>query len=455
MLQKAGTDRCDSGSSTASLRAGQLVAKIDQLLNRQLDAILQHPRLQSLEANWRGLQQLVERMPRGNRRCRVAMLSVTWNEISRDLERSLEFDQSALFWLLYTTEFDMPGGEPFGVMICNYEVNHRSATDLRTLRKMAVVAEAAFCMLLFPTSPVLFGMDELADLHPSVKPQSLFLSNEYTSWRSLRDEASSRFLCFLLPRILLRKPWSEDGLRRGRFPYREHCSRSRDHLWGHPGFALAAVLLREFEEVGWFAHIRGAPRDTLAGGIVTDLFPVRRVDHCDDQFSVMPALETVITDIMESDLADCGFVVLSHCWQTSFAAFLSLPSLFRLQLRDADESAENERIGAQVQNILCASRFAHYIKVMMRDKVGTYLTAEVCEHDLHDWLNGYCAGGENLDWKTRARFPLRNASVQVRDNPMSPGHLLCNISLSPHYQFDGLVGEINLTTQISGGNSQA
>lgn len=437
------------------LRAGQLVAQIDGLLGRQLDAILHHPRFQLLEASWRGLRQLVDAMPRGGRRCRVALLNASWQEVSRDLERSLEFDLSALHGHLYSNEFDMPGGEPFGVVICNYRISHRSAADLRTLKKMGAVAEAAFCVLLFPASPELFGMDELSDLHPSVRPQSLFLAEEYLSWRSLRDMPASRFLCFLLPRMLLRKPWGEDGLRRGRFPYRERCARHDDHLWGHPGFALAAILLREFDEVGWFAHVRGAPRDTLAGGIVTDLLPVRRVDLCDDQVAVMPALEIVVSDSMESDLTDCGFVVLSHCWQTSCAAFLTLPSLYRLQLGEGDEAVENERIGSQVQNILCASRFAHYIKVMMRDKVGSYLTPEVCEHDLHDWLQGYCAAGENLDWKTRARYPLRSASVKVRENPMSPGHMLCRIALSPHYQFDGLVGEINLTTQIAGGSTRA
>jgi len=435
--------------------ASRLLAHIDRLLCRQLDAVMHHPRFQELEAAWRGLRLLINHLPRGSRRCRVKLLNASWSEVTRDLERSLEFDLSALFWHVYTTEFDMPGGEPLGIIICNYRISHRNAADIRALRRMASVAESAFCTMVFPAEPALFGMDGFADLHPSLKPQSLFRSEEYISWRSLRDEPASRFLAFLMPRVLMRRPWAEERLRRGRFPYQEACRQIDDYLWGHPGFALASVLLREFDEVGWFAHVRGAPRDTLAGGIVTGLFPLRPVDACDVEFSVLPVLETVISDMMERDLADSGFVVLMHCWQTACAAFLSLPSLYRLQLSDRDAGAENERIGAQVQNVLCASRFAHYIKVMMREKVGSFLTPRVCEDELREWLNGYCAGGENLDWATRARFPLRSASVDVREKPMSPGHMLCNIALSPHYQFDGLVGEINLTTEIARGAQTA
>lgn len=441
---------CARGGNAHAL-ASELVARIDELLGEQLDAILHHRRFQELESAWRGLRQLVDSMPRGSRRCRVALLNASWAEITRDVERALEFDLSALFWHVYTTEFDMPGGEPLGVIICNYRVSHRNAADLRALRRVAAVAEAAFCVMLFPAGPELFGMDGFSDLHPSIKAQSLFRSEEYLSWRSLRDEPATRFLAFMMPRVLQRRPWAEQGLRRARFPYRERVRSTDDYLWGHPGFALASVLLREFDEVGWFAHVRGAPRDTLAGGIVTDLFPLRPVDACDEQFSTLPALELVVTDMMERELADCGFIVLSHCWQTAYAAFLSLPSLYRLQLSERDEGADNERIGAQLQNVLCASRFAHYIKVMMRDKIGSYLTPQTCEQELRDWLNLYCAGGENLDWSTRARFPLRSASVHVREKPMSPGHMLCNIALSPHYQFDGLVGEINLTTEIARG----
>lgn len=438
----------ESTPSPWILRAQQLIERIDKSLCRQLDAILHHPRFQELEAAWRGLELLAAETPRA-RRTKIALLDVSWTEVRKDLDRTLDFDQSSIFWLIYTTEFDMPGGEPYGVMVCNYRISHRNEADLRALRKLSAAAEAAFCVMLFPASSELFGMNSFRDYHPSLRPTELFRGSEYRSWQMLRRYPSCRFLAFVLPPMLLRRPWSEENQRRGRFPYTESCEQHDQFLWGNPGFVLAGVLLREFEETGWFSHVRGAPRDTLAGGIVAGVLPERRVDACDDQFSVLPPVELIITDTAERELADCGFIAMAHCWQTAYEIFLSLPSLYQLKLSGSEENAENERIGSQIHNVLCASRFAHHVKVLMRDKIGSFLSAEACEDFLLEWLQQYCVGGDNLDWETRARFPLRNASVSVRENFISPGHYFCDISLSPHYQYDGFVGEINLTTEFA------
>ncbi|MEM6483563.1 MAG: type VI secretion system contractile sheath large subunit [Pseudomonadota bacterium] len=434
---------------TASIaRVAQLIAKIDELLTLQLDKILHHARFQELESAWRGLEMLTREVPRA-RRTKICLLDLSWAELRKDLERSIDFDQSGIFWLLHTTEFDMPGGEPFGVVVCNYRVSQRSQADIRALRRLATTAEAAFCVMLFPALPELFGMDQYSDFHPSVRLSELFSQDEYRHWQSLRSLPSSKFLAFVLPSVLMREPWGENGQRRGRFPYKEACHRSDDYLWGNPCFVLAGVLLREFEETGWFSHVRGAPRDTLTGGIASGVLPQRRVDRCDEHFSVLPPEAIVVTDSMERKLSECGFISLAHCWQTALSAFLSLPSVYKLQLEPGAEHADSERIGSQTQNVLCASRFAHYVKVIMRDKVGSFLTAEACEEFLLEWLQEYCVGGENLDWETRARFPLRSAAVTVRDKPASPGYLMCDIALTPHYQYDGLVGELSLTTEFA------
>ncbi len=429
-------------------RVAALIAGIDELLARQLDAILHHSDFKQLESAWRGLQLLVDGAPRG-RRCRICVLDVSWPEIIRDMERALEVDQSAMFWKLYTTEFDMPGGEPFGVVLCNFDISHKRAADIRTLRRLANIAEAAFCTLLFPASPALFGMDRFADFHPSIDPRKLFGDAEYRMWQQMRADTSSRFLGFLLPHVLLRKPWGMTGPRRGGFPYRETCRDTSELLWGNSGFALIRILLREFEDVGWFAHIRGAPRDTLAGGILADVLPVIPVDSCDDLVSVLPATDLVISDEQERNLADCGFIPLVHCWQTAYCAFFSLPSLYRPRKTDNEVRDKNDRIASQIQNILCASRFAHYIKVMMRDKIGSFLNADQCQTFMEDWLSDYCIAGDNLPWSTQARFPLKAAQLQVREKPAEPGHYLCDIHLVPHYQYDGMVGEIQLTTELA------
>lgn len=361
----------------------------------------------------------------------------------------MEFDQSALFYKVYTSEFDMPGGEPFGVMICNFNVSHKSAADLRALRRMSAIAEAGFCSLLFPAPAEMFGMDSFNDLHPSTSVRQIFNSDEYRLWNAFRREPSCRFLGFLLPRVMLRKPWALHTYRRGAFPYRESCTQQSQVLWGHPGFALAKILLREFEEVGWFAHIRGAPRDTLSGGVVAGFLPDLPVDPDESLFSVLPVTEAVITDSLERDFSENGFITLVQCWQTPYSAFFSLPSVFAVEDKTSREATTNIKIGSQVQNVLCASRFAHYIKVMMRDKVGSFFTAGECEEFLQEWLMKYCISGANLDWSTKARYPLRDSKVSVSEQPMSPGSYTCEILISPHYQYDGLVGEIRLTTELS------
>lgn len=426
----------------------RLLAEIDELLSRQLDAILHHPQFQALESCWRGLQLLVQDAPR-NRRTRIAVLNIGWDEITRDMERSLEFDQSTLFWKIYTTEFDMPGGEPFGAIVCNYSISHKNASDIRTLRRLAAIAETSFCTLIFAADARLFGMDSFADLHPSIVPAKLFQEPEYQLWRTLRADTSSRFLAFVLPGVLFRKPWGMYGPRRAGFLYTEHCQSSTDYLWGNGGFALARILLREFDEVGWFAHVKGAPRDTLAGGIIADILPLLAVDRTDEFISVLPPAELAITDNLERELSECGLISVVQCWQTPFSAFFSLPSLYKAGKNNSVQLDDNERIASQVQNILCASRFAHYIKVMMREKIGSFLSAHECQSFMEEWLAKYCTGGDNLDWSTKARYPLRSVRLDVREKPMDPGHYICDIHLSPHYQYDGLVGEIRLTTEIA------
>jgi type VI secretion system protein ImpD len=303
--------------------------------------------------------------------------------------------------------------------------------------------------VVFRADAQLFGMDSFADLHPSITPQRLFREPEYRLWQLLRKDTASRFLAFAMPGVLLRKPWGMMGVRRGRFPYREQCSAEEDFLWGHPGFVLARILLREFEEVGWFAHIRGAPRDTLAGGIVASVLPSIQVDMTEDLVSVIPPTELAVTDGMERDLSECGLIALTQCWQTPYTAFFSLPSLYSPEKTNDNQNADDERIASQMQNILCASRFAHYIKVLMREKVGSFLTASECQNFMEDWLAQYCTTGDNLNWSTKARYPLRSIRVDVRDKPMAPGHFVCDIHLAPHYQYDGLVSEVKLTTEIT------
>lgn len=424
-----------------------LIARIDQLVEDQLNAILHHARFQQLESAWRGLQLLLVEQKANNKYIKVRVFDASWHEISRDIERALEFDQSLVFSKIYTNEFDMPGGEPFGMMICNYILDHRNPGDIATLRGLAAVAAASFCPFFFPVPPWLFGLESFAEFNSTLNLDLIFQHPEYVGWKQLRKLEDARFLGFVLPGILMRAPWGEILPITGKLRFRERIHQHEDLLWGHAGFALGQVLIREFDQVGWFAHVRGAPRDTLAGGIVTQL-PGMNSAPSPAALTIAPSTEVVVIDNKERELANHGFITLTHCWNTPFCAFYNLPSLHEHETAADAQLEGNRRISGQIQNILCASRFAHYIKVMMREKVGSFMTAQDCEDFLAKWLEKYSIANDSAEWSTQARYPLRMFRVEVSEDPWRSQHFICNIFLTPHYQVDGIVSEIKLTTEL-------
>ncbi len=422
------------------------IARIDQLIAAQVNAILHHPRFQQLESAWRGVQLLVKEQRAAAKYVKIRLLDASWPEIVRDIERSLDVDQSALFARIYSNEFDMPGGEPYGVLLCHYWIDHRRPADIATLKGLANIAAAAFCPFFFPTSPSLFGVESFHELTTTNLDQ-LFRHADYAGWNQLRKMEDAQFLAFILPGLLLRAPWGEHRPIIGKLRFKEQIERHQDLLWGHPGLALAQVLIREFDQVGWFAHIRGAPRDTLAGGVVTQP-PTLAKQVPDAALSHLPATEIVLTDSTERELNSQGLIALTHCWNTPYCAFVHLPSLHASTTDGKRPENSSQRISAQIQNILCASRFAHYIKVMMRDKVGTFASAVECETHLSRWLEQYAIANDSADWSTQARYPLRMFRVEVYEDQWRAQHYLCNIYLTPHYQIDGVVSEIKLTTEL-------
>jgi len=431
------------------------VALIDELIEEQLNAILHTPKFQALEARWRGLLALTEEAAAyDDSNVRVRMLDVSWREISRDLERAAEFDQSQLFHLIYSNEFGTPGGEPFGVLLGDYAVAHRPYEghpfdDVDTLRGLTQIAAAAFAPLILAAAPQLFGVDHFSELGPTINFENIFLQNEYLKWRSLRDMEDSRFLAVTLPGVLMRHPYRERQHTMGGLRFNEHNDSpgGADYLWGSSAFALGTILIREFGEVGWFSHIRGMPRDHLGGGMITRFAPLPQHASGNQRHHILTPV--LITDSMERELAELGLMSLCHCYETPFAAFHSNPSLQQAR-QHADKSASaNARISAMLQQILCASRFAHYIKVLIRDKVGSFLTEQDCERFLQNWLSQYATGRDDLSWEMRARYPLRSSRVQVREQPGKPGTYSCVIHLKPHYVADQLVSELKLTTELA------
>lgn len=449
---------CPTGNihSTDDIRSliDSAIAEIDQQINDQLNAIIHHSALQKLEASWRGLWYLAVQME-GVKNAKLKVLDITWPEVVKDIGRSMEFDQSQLFQKIYSEEYGSPGGEPYGVIIGDYEVSHRPSKrhphdDLTTLEGIAEVCAAAFAPFIVGASSELFGLDHYADLRLPINLQAIFAQTEYIRWRALREKVDTRFIGITLPRTLMRKPYRKTpGSYKGLYFYEKQAKAgAHSYLWGNASYAFGGILIREFANVGWFGHIRGVPRDHFGGGLVTNLpSDVFITDPNDSAYK--PSTDVVITDSLERDLSHLGFIPLCQCYGTPFVAFYSNPSIHSTK-RSSDKDVElNAKLAGMMQHVLCGSRVAHYIKVMIRDKIGSFMSAEACEDYLRNWLFKYTTGRDDLDWEAQARYPLREAKVGVKEHPEKPGHYVCVIHLVPHYQTDQMVSELELVTELA------
>ena len=442
--------------STADIKnaLNRAIADIDNLINIQLNAIIHHPKFQKLEASWRGLWFLVDQVENSNN-IKIKVLDISWAEVSKDISRSMEFDQSQLFHKIYSEEYGTPGGEPYGVLIGDYEISHRPSDehpydDIVTLEGMSQIAAASFSPFITSASSGLFGMEDFSALGLPINLPNIFVQEEYIRWRALRDKPDSRFIGITVPKILMRRPYmTRPGSYKGVY-FHEYASaaHNRNYLWGNACYAFGAILLREFASIGWFGHIRGVPRNYLSGGLITSI-PVDSFATDADGIATKPVTDVIITDTIEKDLSDHGFIPLCQCYNTSYAAFYNNQSVQLPKTYSSAETRVNARLSAMLQHVLCGSRIAHYIKIMMRDKVGSFITAEACEDFLRNWLYKYTTGREDLEWDDQARYPLREAGVQVKEHPMKPGQFLCVIHLRPHYQLDHMVSELELVTELA------
>ena len=430
------------------------IADIDHMINDQLNVIIHHPRFQKLESSWRGLWYLVVQAD-GTKNIKIKVLDASWADLARDMSRALEFDQSQLFQKVYSDEYGTPGGEPYGVLIGDYEISHKPSLthkhdDIATLDGIAQVAAAAFAPFIASASAELFGLDDFSTLGHPLNLHSIFAQKEYIKWRAFRDKADSQFIGLTMPHILMRLPYRKTpGSYKGIFFYEQVGSKGREnYCWGNAAYAFGAIMIREFANVGWFGHIRGVPRSQVGGGLLTNL-PCDTFDTDAEDIAIKPVTDVIITDIKERELSDLGLIPLCQCYDTPFAAFYGNQSM-RKPARQASREAEvNARLSAMLQHVLCGARIAHYIKVIIRDKVGSFITAEECEDYLREWLFKYTTGREDLEWEEQARYPLREASVRVREHPEKPGDYVCVIHLRPHYQLDHMVSELELVTELA------
>ena len=441
------------------------IARIDGLINRQLNAIIHHPQYQRLEASWRGLQFLVDKIPDGGEGIKVKVLNISWTEVSNDLTRALEFDQSQLFKKVYENEFGHPGGEPLGIILGDYEMHIRPApghpqNDLEVLSQMASVSAAAFAPFITSVDPSFFGLDSFNELERPFDLASTFEQPDYIKWRSLRQSADSRFLGLTLPRMLMRIPHGTPGAPGAGSRFQEESGgvgRGRS-LWGNAAYAFGAVVMRSFANSGWPADIRGV-RQSLPdragnrvcledGGLVTGL-PSQSFATDASGVALKASTDVIITDAREKTLEDLGFIPLCHCQDTEFSAFYGNQSLQKPAKYDDPKATANAKLSAMLQYILCVSRFAHFIKVIARDQIGSMIRPEDVEEKLQAWLMKYTISNDSAGPEVKAKYPLREARVRVRELAGAPGTYHCEIHLKPHFQLDQMQTALKFTTELA------
>jgi type VI secretion system protein ImpD/type VI secretion system protein ImpC len=430
------------------------IAALDALIGAQLDAILHHPRFRRLEASWRGLAWLADQVG-ALPRIKIKLVQLPWGELVRDLERAIEFDQSRIFEKVYEGEFGTPGGEPFGLLIGDYTVRHRRdaespTDDMAALTAMAAVAAAAFAPFVVAADPAMLGLSDFGELSGVRDLAGIFRAAEYDRWRKLQATEDARFLGLVMPRVLTRLPFGNDGTRPDGFVYAEAAHRRAARGWTNAVYAFAAVIARAASAHGWPADVKGTDRDRIGGGLVTEL-PVER--YAADRAGVGPrfAIEVALTDRQDQELSELGFIPLSALRNTIEAVFGACRSV---QLAkgyvgtNSNAANANARLSAQLSTMLCVSRFAHYVKVIGRDRVGSYATPEDCEAGLQKWLSTYVNANTRAGPEMMARYPLADARVSVSELPGKPGVYGCTIHLQPQFQLDDVAATFRLVTEV-------
>lgn len=435
----------------------RLIAAIDAAVSRQVDAIIHAPVFQALEAAWRGVALLATVVAR-TRLVRLRVLDVSWAELCRDIEHAVEFDQSALFRLVYSDEIGMPGGLPFGLLVGDYQVCHRpgagrATDDVAGLRGLAAIAAAAFCPIVLGASAALLGLERFSALGAGLDVTDAYEGEAYLRWRAMRQQEDARFLGLALPRVLLRQVWRRDDRRRpDGFRYAEDIGADGGGLlWGNAAFVFAVAVIRRFDQSGWFADLRGAPQDREAGGLVRELAPfVFDTDRHD--IAAQAPLEVRVSGGQEQALSELGLLPVTAAPYTVSLLFNTNASLHSPPNYDRAEANWNARISSMLQYMLCVSRFAHYLLMMMRDRVGSYASASDVQRQLNTWIAAYCLGSDGATDEMRARFPLRDAGIEVSDIAGRPGALGCTIRLQPHFQLDSIATSFRLVTELASQN---
>lgn len=449
-LTKEATKGTVKWDKNLAVTINSAIAAIDNVMSQQLAAVMHDEKFQKLEGSWRGLNHLVMNSETSTN-LKIRMFNISKKELSRDLEKAVEFDQSQIFKKIYESEFGIAGGEPYASLIGDYEFSAHP-DDISLLSKMSNVAAAGFCPFVAAAAPSMFGFDDFTELSKPRDLEKIFDSAEYISWRSFRESDDSRFVTLAMPRVLARLPYGEATKPIEAFGFEEaprdnsgqHVENEHDdYCWMNAAYTMGTTLTQAFAEYGWCTSIRGAE----GGGKVTGLPSHTFVSDDGDVDQKCPT-EIGITDRREAELSKLGFLPLCHYKNTDYAVFFGGQTCQKPKKFDDPDATANAAISARLPYIMATSRIAHFLKVMARDKIGSFLEVDEAEVWLNRWINSYVNGSPGASAEMKARYPLAEARVEVKEVPGQPGVYDAVAWMRPWLQMEELTASLRLVANI-------
>jgi type VI secretion system protein ImpC len=419
------------------------IAQIDELLSTQLNEIMHAPEFQKMEGSWRGLNYLVMQSETSTS-LKIKVMNVTKRELLNDLKNCSEFDQSNMFKKVYEEEFGTLGGAPFGALVGDYYFG-RGPEDLEVLEKMSNIAASAHAPFVSGSSPEMFGWNDFTELAGPRDLAKIFDNDLYARWKSFRESDDSMYVGLAMPHILMRPPYGEGSVTIETFNYEERVD-GKDHkkyLWGNAAYAFAARLTNAFSLYEWCAAIRGVEGGGLVEGLPSHTFMTD-----DGDVALKCPTEIAITDRREAELSKLGFIPMCHHKGTDKAVFFGAQSAHKPVVYLSDDATANARLSAQLQYVMAVSRFAHFIKIMMRDKIGSFMSREECQAFLNNWIAHYVLLDDSAPQEHKAKYPLREARVEVSEIPGKPGAYTAVAYLRPHFQLDELNVSLRLVAKL-------
>jgi type VI secretion system protein ImpC len=435
---------------TVTRTINKAITQLDGVLSTQLAAVMHHPKFQQLEGSWRGLHYLVMNSET-SKQLQLRVLNLPKRDLFRDLDRAVEFDQSQMFKKIYETEFGTPGGTPYGALIGDYEfTNHPEDIDL--LQKMSGVAAASFCPFISAASPQLFGFESYTELSRPRDLEKIFLGIEYTKWNSFRDSDDSRFVVLTMPRVLSRLPYGAETKPIEEFNFEEvelgGNLRAKpvahdNYCWMNSSYIMGARMTDAFAKTGWCTAIRGAEN----GGKVENL-PVHIFTSDDGDLDAKCPTEIGITDRREAELSKLGFLSLGHYKNTDYSVFFGAQTCQRAKKYDRHEATANAAIMARLPYNMAASRIAHYLKCIARDKIGSFAERQDMEDFLRRWIARYVLADSKPSPELKAQYPLAAAEITVESIPGKPGSYNAVAWLRPWLQLEELTTSLRMVAEI-------